>query len=501
MGSTTGKTSITAGEPFEARAQRSEAARVVVWGIALIGILTLTGVRRMANGLVMGSDAVFYPYSAVLILAIIWQAVLWQVLRRANRQGRLVAPFWWRVAVAVDFATVAGLMAIVATASPRGPFAALTGPVLLMMPLLILTSVLRLQTRFTLFVGLAATAFQLTLTLLAVSGVLRGGSSTRVSIGREELPVQFAYPFVLLLTACAGAVVTRAVRGHVQEASDEAAAHERAENAMAAVQKDLGVARDIQAGLLPRRPPAIAGYEIAGMNRPADLTGGDYYDWQELPDGRLVVAIADVTGHGIGPALVMAVCRAYARASATLVREPEQLMERLNELLVPDLPADRFITLVIAILSPDGSVQLLSAGHGPSLLYQANGATRDDANAIQQFGGDGLPLGVTTGETYGPCVKLQLEPGDALLLLTDGFFEYPRVGDGEQYGIERLRDSMFRHVRNGVGDESVAVRLRAIDEDVRTFAAGAPQLDDMTAVLIRRTASATSPSEVVAVAS
>lgn len=102
------------------------------------------------------------------------------------------------------------------------------------------------------------------------------------------------------------------------------------------------------------------------MNRPADLTGGDYYDWQAMPDGKLAVALADVTGHGIGPALVMAVCRASARAAAPILPDPPALLQRLNDLLNDDLPDDRFITLVLALLDESGAAQLVIKRTAPA---------------------------------------------------------------------------------------------------------------------------------------
>jgi hypothetical protein len=121
---------------------------------------------------------------------------------------------------------------------------------------------------------------------------------------------------------------------------------------MERIRQDLDTARGIQQDLLPRLPPASPRFDIAGWNQPADATGGDYFDWQELADGRIAVSLADVSGHGIGPALVMAVCRAYARASFPSARDLPEVMTRLNELLVKDLPSERYVTMVVAWLAP-----------------------------------------------------------------------------------------------------------------------------------------------------
>src|SRR6185503_3990265 len=95
--------------------------------------------------------------------------------------------------------------------------------------------------------------------------------------------------------------------------------------------------------------PNLCGFEVAGWNQPADQTGGDYFDWQTLPDGRFAVSLGDATGHGIGPALLSASCRAYARASF-LSGDPDGLLDNLNQLLVEDLPGNRFVTFAVVFL-------------------------------------------------------------------------------------------------------------------------------------------------------
>ena len=381
----------------------------------------------------------------------------------------MLLPGWiWRGSAIFDLATAAGLLVISAFLSPRGWVAALTSPPLILMPLVVLMSVLRLRPNFTFYAGLAGAAIHALLALRAIA---------ITDAPREMYPVYLAYSFILLLTAIAGMFVAREVKKHVKEAAEEATAHERAERLVVGMQHDLAVARDIQLGLLPTANPTLAGFDITGMNRPADQTGGDYYDWQPLPDGKLAVVLADVAGHGIGPAMVMAVCRAYARASAPMTPEPAALMSRLNKLLHADLPADRFITFALVVLDQSGSAELGSAGHGPTLLYRAT------TGEVTQFGGDGLPLGISPHEEYGPTASLKLNTGDILVLLTDGFFEWSRPGDDEPFGISRLHDALRA---SATGD--AATILQSIDESVRNFCKGSPQPDDMTAIVIKRTA-------------
>jgi serine phosphatase RsbU (regulator of sigma subunit) len=242
------------------------------------------------------------------------------------------------------------------------------------------------------------------------------------------------------------------------------------------MEHDLSVARTIQQGLLPAGSPDIEGFEIAGWNQPADQTGGDYFDWQQLPNGKLAVTIADVTGHGIGPALVTAVCRAYSRASFPTGDELGTLMTRINELLVEDLPADRFITFVVGLLDPaTGSVELLSAGHGPLFVYTSSDGRIENINAHH------MPLGIAPSVGFGPSQQLNLEAGDLLVLLTDGFFEWAN-GDGEQYGTARLAETI--RAASGLRPDQIISTMYA---SVIEFAGGTAQADDLTAVVVKRT--------------
>jgi phosphoserine phosphatase len=243
------------------------------------------------------------------------------------------------------------------------------------------------------------------------------------------------------------------------------------------IERDLAVARDIQQGLLPKAAPVVAGCDVAGWNRPADETGGDYFDFVPLADGSLAFSIADATGHGIGPALVASEARALFRACATPGAALAGVVARVNDLLCADLPEGRFVTTLLGVVEPGGaSVRFVSAGQGPILAFRA--AT----GALDEYDTHGLPLGLMPEMGYDDETVVELAPGDILVLLTDGFYEWAR-GDGAQFGTEGVAAVLRRdhHL-------PAAALIQSFRAAVEAFAAGTVQGDDLTAVIVKRQA-------------
>jgi len=188
------------------------------------------------------------------------------------------------------------------------------------------------------------------------------------------------------------------------------------------------------------------------------------------------VALGDVTGHGIGSALLAAVCRAYARASFTVQDELLTAMKRINTALADDMTSGRFVTFVATVCEPgDSHVQLLSAGQGPLFIYWL----REDR--FDTMGGQALPLGISPRLISDPPLNLDLHSGDLLVLATDGFFEWANP-QGEQFGAERLEEAV-RASRHLPPKEIISTIYRAVIE----FSGGMKQQDDLTAVIIKRT--------------
>jgi serine phosphatase RsbU (regulator of sigma subunit) len=189
----------------------------------------------------------------------------------------------------------------------------------------------------------------------------------------------------------------------------------------------------------------------------------------------MAVVIADVTGHGIGSAMLMAVCRAYARASVPNMDPLRAAIVQLNRLVSHDFGDGRFVTFAVALLSPNHDViELLSAGHGPTLVCRRAGG------AIESFAGDGVPLGIVPEEEFTEPRRVRMAVGDTLLMVTDGFMEAHNSA-GDLFGISRLSVALTTHSEGPISE--IVTR---IDSEVRAFAGTQPQADDMTAVVIRR---------------
>jgi serine phosphatase RsbU (regulator of sigma subunit) len=332
---------------------------------------------------------------------------------------------------------------------------------------LIMLSVLRLNPQVSRIAGAVAAAGYL------ASAYYLGWRPSLVNLSQHpvtQTTVAF-YAVILLASGFVAGMVSGEIRKYVEAALHEA----EMQRQLKEVEHDLDIARSIQQSLLPRTRPTIHGMEISGWNLPADATGGDYFDWKKLRDGRLVVSLADVTGHGIGPALLASVCRAYARSAFDTHDDVMKAMQHLNTFFGEDLPAGSFATFVAAVCSGDtGRVEMLSAGHGPLFTYSSA------SDAFEEFGAQAIPLGLLPELNSSDPVILNMEVGDMVVLATDGFFEWENA-EGEQFGEERMTKSI-RESRH-LPPEQIIEKLYSA---VKAFANGTKQMDDLTAVVIKR---------------
>jgi phosphoserine phosphatase RsbU/P len=241
------------------------------------------------------------------------------------------------------------------------------------------------------------------------------------------------------------------------------------------LQHELAIAREIQKSLLPSVAPDLPGYDIAGWNQPAEETGGDFFDFHTSGDGNVLTILADVSGHGVGPALLAAECCALQRAVFSLVGDYRLILGQLNQMLCRHIPSDRFITsCAVHLDSGNNTLSFLCAGHGPVYVL------RSRENRIETLPVNCLPLGIMEDAPYDLWQTTPFNPDDVLAAFTDGFFEWRNVSE-TAFGTERICQSLLRNAAL-----SSAEMIEAIHKDLIHFAAGTQQQDDLTAVIIKR---------------
>ena len=249
------------------------------------------------------------------------------------------------------------------------------------------------------------------------------------------------------------------------------------------MERDLALARKIQMDVLPKELPACPGYDIAAFSLPAEQTGGDIYDLVALaldptnPDDpqSLVLLLADATGHGIGPALSVTQVRSMIRIGVQLRAELDEVFGQINRQLCHDLGHQRFVTAFLGLLDLTcHNINYHSAGQAPLLHFHGKN------HHLEWLDSSMLPLGIDEDPHSEGEKRMQIEPGDMIVLLTDGFYEF-QDSKGELFGRDRIGEVILQHHHQPARDV-----LNEIMAATRRFAGDALQLDDMTAIVIRR---------------
>jgi sigma-B regulation protein RsbU (phosphoserine phosphatase) len=203
------------------------------------------------------------------------------------------------------------------------------------------------------------------------------------------------------------------------------------------IEDELRRASEIQRVLLPAEPPSIEGFTLAATYQPAKVVSGDYYDFYRPGERHLGIVIADVAGKGISAGLVMATCRGFLRVCAQSELSPAAVLSQVNRMIFSDIREDMFVSLAYCVIDiVTGEVALARAGHDPPFLF------RQADRAIEALRSPGLALGVDRGSVFERTTrdfKFQMQPGDCLLLFTDGVTEALDPSGLEEFGIERLR--------------------------------------------------------------
>ena len=242
---------------------------------------------------------------------------------------------------------------------------------------------------------------------------------------------------------------------------------------------ELVMARQLQAELVPQSLPAVPGFELGAFNRVANTVGGDLYEFQPLPDGRLAILFGDASGHGMAAGLVMAVAHTAWRLQVERDPSPAAVLETLNRVLCRlgtcrTSGPRQFFAGVALLLRPDGSFTTAIAGHPPVLRVDPAGSV------VERFGRGAYPLGIKQTQAYG-VEEGRLAPGELLLLHSDGLPE-ARNAEGREFGDARILPVLVRTAGRPAPDVAAALSREVLD-----FLGRRPVGDDVSIAVLRRT--------------
>jgi sigma-B regulation protein RsbU (phosphoserine phosphatase) len=244
------------------------------------------------------------------------------------------------------------------------------------------------------------------------------------------------------------------------------------------LEDEIKRASEIQRILLPKNPPGLTDYSFASVFRPARMVSGDYFDYVAVDDQHFGVGIGDVCGKGIAASLIMAMCRSTLRNNAAGNASPSSVLHAVNRAIFPDIREDMFVSLLYVVLGRDsGEIQLARAGHEPPLLF------RRLTCEIETIEPPGMAAGIDDGEVFERSLSdhpVHLDPGDLLLLYTDGVTEAEDEEENE-FGLNRLRKVLAGSAASG----AQAV-VDAVSEALTRFTGTTPQSDDITLIAVEK---------------
>ena len=324
----------------------------------------------------------------------------------------------------------------------------------------------------TLRVVLGALALGLVLTVFLVSRIVR--PINKVTKGAEEIGLgNLDYRIDVKSRTEIGRLadtVNEMARG-LKKAQKELVENERFE-------RELEIAREIEEKLLPRPNLELPGYDLAGFHESAQTVGGDYYDLIPIDGEHVGITVADVAGKGVPGLVVMAMTSALLRTHAPRHRSPAEMLTRLNDMLAPNMRRGMFITMFYGVLHlPTGRFTFAGAGHNPLILF------RHGSDSLETHVTGGIPLGLFPDRRFADRIRdqeVRLEGGDGILQYTDGVNEAAN-GEMEEFGVDGLREAALR----GSG-ASAREMVAGIVDEVRRFADGEPQHDDITVFALKR---------------
>lgn len=241
------------------------------------------------------------------------------------------------------------------------------------------------------------------------------------------------------------------------------------------IDKEFSVAREVQRALLPKEMPRVPGFEILADSRPAEATCGDFVNFTSMGDGGLVFAIGDVSGHGLGPAILTASVMSYLRAFARSETNLSEILRRTNELLFEETRPEDFATAFLGRLEPEtGRFTYACAGHPPGFVFDREG------RLLRMLGEAGFPIGALAVATEWTISETRLAPGETLVLITDGITEAESPNGRNQFEDEGVLAAI-----EGAKDASLKGWIEAIYDSVEKYTGSAVRRDDMTVMAVR----------------
>jgi serine phosphatase RsbU (regulator of sigma subunit) len=243
------------------------------------------------------------------------------------------------------------------------------------------------------------------------------------------------------------------------------------------LQHELAIARSVQMSFLPKGNPAIASLDIASRCVPALEVGGDYYDFIELPNDRLAVAVGDVSGKGTQAAFFMTLTKGFLRALSRISHSPGTVLQEVNRLFYENVDRGVFISLIYGIFEVKASrLTIARAGHNPVILRKSGGKETQVLDPM------GLALGLDKGDVFEQSIKevsVTYEKDDVFVFYTDGISEAMN-GNREEFGVERLSASIESHSK-----KDAAGILEGVLNDMQRYVGKMPQHDDVTLVIVK----------------
>ena len=242
------------------------------------------------------------------------------------------------------------------------------------------------------------------------------------------------------------------------------------------LESELELAQTVQQSLLPQHPPDVPGLEVAAYSRPAQVVGGDYFDFFPFKDGRQGIVISDVAGHGMSSSLIMASLQTMLRTLSMDSDHPADLVTRINQLCLHNIQFTTFISLFLSAFDPKTrTFTYCNAGHNPPLLIR-----RDAARTVEWLEPSGAAVGLVEGSVYRDR-SISMAPGDLVFLYTDGVTEANNV-QGDLFGARRMAGVISEH-----RDLPAQDLLHAMRDQLGAFTGGGPPSDDVTMVAFRVT--------------